>query len=258
MRARVARGVFIVIALAGARAVSAQDCGNWPQPVLCDARLVAVDSDRREERLGARGQYRLAPRQRIELILDGRDQRGRPFPQDRLALRYDQAGCGRLLDIDERGGSSLRVTARTDAARCRLQVWVPGNLNFVWEIEFEVDPGARTTYSRRGAEYVVTALYQAVLGREPDRESFRSAVAEVQNGSLQNQIAAMIRSREFEERRGAVPPAEILDRFYQGVFGRQADTGGVREYLGMMQSGRYSDVLMRLIKSPEFERRLPD
>ena len=257
MRARVLRGVFVVIALAGARAASAQDCGNWPQPVLCEARLVAVDNDRREERLGPRGQYRLAPRQRIDLVIEGRDQRGRPFPQDRLALRYDQAGCGRLLEVDERGGNSLRVTARTDAARCRLQVWVPGNLNFVWEIEFEVDPGARTTYSRRGAEYVVNALYRAILGRDPDRESFRSAVAEVQNGSLQNQVDAMVRSREFEERRGA-PPAELLDRFYQGIFGRPADTGGVREYLGMIQSGRYSDVLMRLIHSPEFERRLPD
>src|SRR6185503_17419128 len=179
MRARVVSGAFVLIALASARAVSAQDCGSWPQPVLCDARLVAVDGDRREERLGNRGTYRLAPRLRIELILDGRDQRGRPFPQDRLALRYDQAGCGRLLDIDERGGSSLRITARTDAARCRLQVWVPGNLNFAWEIEFEVDPGARSTYSRRGAEYVVNALYQAILGRDPDRENLRSAVAEV-------------------------------------------------------------------------------
>jgi hypothetical protein len=52
--------------------------------------------------------------------------RGSP---ERVVLLYDWAGCRRLLDIQDRGRWGLRITARSDAGPCRLQVWEPGNLN---------------------------------------------------------------------------------------------------------------------------------
>ena len=247
----------ILMILGAPERALAQDCGSWSRPVLCEAELIATDDERNADRLDDRSRYRIAPRGQVDLELAGRDQRGRRFPEERIVLRYDEAGCRRLLDIEDRGRRGLRVTARADAGRCRLQVWVPGNLNFEWEIEFEVDPGARTSYSLSDSQYVVGTLYTAILGRGPDQQSQRSAVAEVQQGNLEDLINAMFRSREFAESRNDVSPEDLLDRFYLGIFDRRADTGGVREYLNLVRSGRYAETLLRMIRSPEFERRLP-
>jgi len=247
----------ILVLLAVTERALAQECGAWSRPVLCEATLVATDADGDSDRLGDRSRYRIAPRGRVDLELEGRDQRGRRFPEDRIVLGYSETGCRGLLDIEDRGPRGLRVTARSAANRCRLAIWVPGNLNFEWEIEFEVDPGARTSYSRGDSERLVDALYNAILDRDPDSQSQRSAVAEVQQGNLERLINSMVRSQEFTQSRNGVSPGDLLDRFYMGIFDRPADTGGVREYLDLVRSGRYTDALLRMIRSPEFERRLP-
>ena len=245
----------LVLALNDSATVFAQDCGAWSRPVVCRAELVAAGDDGNVNRLDDRSRYRIAPRAQVDLLLDARDQRGRPFPDDRLALQYDASRCGRLLNVEGRNGG-LRITARSDAARCRMLVWVPGNLNFEWEIEFEVDPAVRTGYSRPESEYLVRSLYRAVLEREPDGGSVRGATAEIQQGNLDNLINSMLRSSEFQNSLDGVSAEALLDRFYQGLFGRPTDTGGVREYLGSVRSRQYSVVLLRMIRSTEFERRL--
>ena len=243
--------------LVPAQPALAQDCGSWSRPVLCEAELVATVEGGGDQRFDGRSSYRLAPRGQMDLELSGRDQRGRRFPAERVVLRYDQVGCRRLLDIQDRGQQGLRIIAQSDTGRCRLRVWVPGNLNFEWNIELEVDPAARTSYDRSEAEFVVDALYSAILDRDPDRESQRSAVAEVQQGNIENLLNSMFRSREFASMRDGVSPEELLDRFYLGIFDREADSGGVSEYLGLVRTGRYADTLLRMIRSTEFERRLP-
>ena len=95
----------------------------------------------------------------------------------------------------------------------------------------------RTSYSRRDAEFIVEALYSAILDRGPDQQSQRSAVAEVERGNLENLLNSMLRSQEFAASRGAVSAADLLDRFYRGIFSRDADSGGVGEYLGLVRSG---------------------
>ena len=236
----------------------AQDCGAWSRPVLCEAALVATDADGDSDRLDVRSRYRIAPRGRIDLELDGRDQRGRRFPEDRVVLSYDDAGCGGLLDIEDRGRRGLRITAQSTADRCRLAVWVPGNLNFEWEIEFEVDPAARTSYSRGDSEHLVDALYSAILDRDPDAPEStecrrRSAAGEPREPHQRHGQEPGVRRES--NRRAAWRPARP-STFYVGIFDRPADTGGVREYLDLVRSGRYTDALLRMIRSPEFERRL--
>jgi len=249
--------VFTLCILVPAQPALAQDCGSWSRPVLCVAELVATVDGERDRQFGGRSDYRLAPRGRMDLELSGFDQRGQRFPAERVVLRYDGGGCRRLLDIQDRGQRGLRITARSDAGRCRLQVWVPGNLNFEWDIQLEVDPAARTSYDRRDAEFIVDSLYSAILGRDPDQQSQRGAVAEVQQGNIENLLDSMLRSREFAAVRGEVSPEEQLDRFYMGIFDRETDIGGLGEYLGLIRSGRYADTLLRMIRSTEFERRLP-
>ena len=250
------RLIFLVACVAYAQAVDAQDCGTWPRPVLCEAQLMAVPAGAKAERVDGQSRVRLAPRGQLDLVLEGKDQRGRRFPDEYLMLGYQGEGCGRLLQVESRG-RGLRLNAGAEAGRCRVEVWVPGNLNFAWQVDVEVDPGARTSYSRRDAEAVVRALYRAVLQREADGESQRAAVAEVQQGNLDALVASMLRSQEFGERRERLSAEALLDAFYAGIFNRPADTGGVREYLSLVRAGRHSEVLLRMIRSPEFERKLP-
>jgi hypothetical protein len=258
MRAPLLALTLSAAALVGIPAnLEAQDCGSWPRPVLCEARLLVSGEGGKAERLKDEDRLRLAPRGQVSLELEGRDQRGRPFPGDSLALGYTATACGRLLQVEDRGRGGLRLTARADVGRCRLEVWVPGNLNFTWQLDIDVDPGARTSYSRNDAEVVVQALYRAVLQRDADRENLRAAVAEVQQGNLEALAGSMVKSGEFLERRGRVSPEDLLDHFYEGVFSRPADSSGVRDYLGLMRSGRHAEVLLRLIRSAEFEKRLP-
>lgn len=244
-------------ALCGAPALAtAQDCGSWPQPVLCEAHLLATTDGAKAERLKSDSRVRLAPRGQVDLEIDGRDQRGRRFPDEYLALGYRAEGCARLLQFEDRQ-RGLRVRARGDAGRCRVELWVPGNLNFRWELDVDVDPAARTSYSRRDAEIVVRTLYRAVLQRDVDQDSLRAAVAEIQQGNLESLVGSMVRSGEFLTRRGRISPEEMLDAFYDGVFSRPPDSGGVKDYLNLVRQGRHAEVLLRLIRSPEFEKRLP-
>ncbi|MGE0393550.1 MAG: DUF4214 domain-containing protein [Vicinamibacterales bacterium] len=234
---------------------TAQDCGSWPQPVLCEAQLLVTTDGAKAERLKGDSRLRLAPRGQVDLDIEGRDQRGRRFPDEYLALGYRAEGCGRLLQVEDRN-RGLRVRARGEAGRCRLELWVPGNLNFAWTLDVDVDPAARTSYSRRDAETVVRALYRAVLQRDVDQDSLRAAVAETQQGNLESLVGAMVRSGEFLQRRGRLSHEDMLDAFYQGVFGRPADSLGVKDYLNLVRQGRHAEVLLRLIRSAEFEKRL--
>jgi hypothetical protein len=134
---------------------------------------------------------------------------------------------------------------------------MPGNLNFEWEVEFTVDPRARTQYGRAQAEAVVHALYRGILGRDPDAPSVRTAVTEVQLGNLERLVASIVGSSEFRDGQNGVSPEELLDRFYLGILGRRSDTSGIRTYLDTVRAGRHADVVMNLIQSAEFERRLP-
>jgi hypothetical protein len=254
------RGALLVLAAAAfsllPEPAAAQDCGNWSRPVLCTAELVATDADRRALEVSGRSGIVLAPREQIFFELVGRDQAGRRFPAEWLALGYNDRNCGSILTVESLGEGQLRVSASASGGRCRLEIWVPNNLNFFWDIDIEVSAAARSGYSRSEAVVVVNALYQAILAREPDAGSFNSAVAEVQAGNLDTLVTSMFRSSEFREKSAGVNPATLLEQFYQGILGRESDSAGVRLYQAEMRRGQYSSVLLKLIRSPEFERRL--
>ncbi|MGD8331803.1 MAG: DUF4214 domain-containing protein [Acidobacteriota bacterium] len=244
------------VLLAWAGPAAAQDCGDWYRPVVCTAELTVTDSNYDRARLGDRADIRLAPREQITLELEARDQRGSRFPAERLVLQYDAYRCGSMLRVDDEGEGRLRVTATAAEGRCTLELWLPNNLNFAWEIDFEINVSARIGYERREAEVIANALYAALLNREPDPGGFSSAVAEIQSGNLEVQVNSMVRSGEFRQVINGMTPTQILDQFYQGILQRAGDSAGVRLYLGEMRRGEYTSVLLKLIRSPEFERRL--
>jgi hypothetical protein len=237
-------------------AAAAQNCGDWYRPVVCTADLVLTDTDRRTDQLDDGDRLELGPRDTVEIEIEARDQRGSRFPADRLTLGYDEYDCRSMLRVEDEGEGRLRITASAAEGRCRLEVWMPNNLNFQWEIEVEISVGARAGYERAEAELLATALYAAILDREPDSGGLSGAVAEIQIGNLDAQIAAMTRSTEFRQAITGKLPQDILEQFYRGILDRPSDSAGMRLYLSEMQRGQYASVLTKLIRSPEFERRL--
>jgi len=235
---------------------TAQDCGDWYRPVVCTAEIVATDSGRDTIRLDERSDLELGPNEEIDLQLEARDQRGARFPIERLALRYDDYDCRSILRVEDREEGSLRIGATASEGRCRLEIWMPNNLNFEWELDIQISVGARSGYERAEAEILANALYVAILNREPDSGGFSGAVAEIQSGNLDAQIDAMTRSTEFHQAIADKTAPDVLEQFYVGIFGRPGDSAGVRLYLAEMQRGQYASVLRKLIRSPEFEARL--
>ncbi len=257
IRVAVAAGAAVLVfSGAGNAAAQGQDCGNWSYPVLCSAELVATDGSYNRRALGRQTEMRLGPRDGVDLEIDARDQRGRYFPADRLALSYDDRECRSMLRVQDRGEGRLRVDAVAAQGRCTLEIYAPNNLNFRWLLAVEISADARASYDRAESAIVVNALYRAVLGREPHPPSFEPALREVSSGNLVRQVEGMLRSNEFRQLAGGLTAAQLLEQFYQGVLGRGGDSAGVRLYMGEMRRGQYASVLMKLIRSPEFERRL--
>lgn len=256
------RRILMVSMLTGLAALcwvdpaAAQDCGDWYRPMVCTAELIVTDADYDSARLGQRSRIELAPRQQLDLEIEARDQSGRRFPVERLAIRYDEYDCSSMLSVEDRGDGRLRVAASAAEGRCTLEIWMPNNLNFAWEVDFSIAASQRISYDRAESRFIADALYAAVLNREPDASGFNAAVAEIQAGNLEAQVDGMARSSEFRQTISGMSAAQVLEQFYQGILGRSGDAAGSRLYLGEMRRGQYASVLLKLIRSPEFERRL--
>ncbi len=199
----------------------------------------------------------LASGERLVIAVTPLDQNGRRFPLNRFRLDVEPAAdCRGRVEADWSSGE-LRVRGGNSRGICTLAVWVPGNLNLDFTLTFNVGGLGVTSYTRRQAEEITTRLYRAALQRNPDEPSARSAIAEVERGNLAGQVESLIQSAEFQQLRQQQSDLELLTAFYQGLFDREPDGGGLRQYLGDVGRGRSAQVLMTLVQSEEFERRLP-
>lgn len=233
----------------------AQDCGSWREPLLCEGSLDARGPDGRWNEVDPRQPLAVYLDEAVELQLTGRDQSGRTFPAFRLHLDVDDRDCDRILDVENLDEGRLRLDGR-DEGHCVLEVWLPGNLNFAWRLDVEVARAARalrTGYDRSEAEIVARSLYRAILGREPHEAGLNAAIPEIEQGRLESQIRAMVTSQEFFDNFSNVSAAGLLDQFHEGFFGTPADSEDVDRYLEDMQFRRYTDVLLGMIQSEEFE-----
>ena len=143
-----------------------QDCGSWRQPVLCGSELQVYGQDRRWARLDPDRRLEMAPRTGFDLEISGRDQTGRAFPQSRLALAFDDRDCRAYLQVEDLGEGRLRIAAGSANGSCRLDIWVPGNLNHAWRLDIEVTTSARSGYSPAEATMIVNSLYRGLLNRD--------------------------------------------------------------------------------------------
>lgn len=250
-------GAVLAIASVPASA-GAQDCAtDRPEPVVCDVELLVFQpGDRRGERLGG-NTLRLDTRAGVEVAAEASDQYGRRFPADRFQYFLDLGrDCDGLVSAEETADGAVHLETEATTGDCEALLWLPNDLNHDREIRIVVERPERRGYSREEAELLATWLYRAVLGREPEPGGFQSATAEIQKGELGALVRAIVRSPEFQRRRSEVTAPALLESFYQGLFGREPDSGAVRTYLRRVERGDYADVLWTLLQSDELEERL--
>jgi hypothetical protein len=135
---------------------------------------------------------------------------------------------------------------------------VANNLNLDRRIRVEVERARRDGFALTEAEILATWLYRGVLGREPEPSGLQAAAVQIQRGELGSLVRSFVASPEFQNRRGKVSAAALLESFYQGLLGRAPDTAGVRTYLDDVERGDYDDVLWALLQSDELEERLDE
>ena len=227
------------------------------RPIVVNVDFTLTRSGERDRELNVTRPLQLASGERLTIAAAPIDQNGRRFPLDRFRLDVDPAAdCRGRVDVSASSSGELRVQAGSSRGSCRVAVWVPGNLNLEYTLNFEVGGLGVTNYSRQQAGDIVDRLYRAMLQRSVDEASSRTAIAEVQRGRLESQVESMIASSEFQQLRQQQSPVDLLTAFYQGLFDREPDSGGLRQYLGEVERSRYAQVIMSLVQSEEFERRL--
>ncbi len=229
---------------------------RWTRPVACTIRL-SFESGRGWHDVRPGGKIRIGAGDRIVLHATALDQNGWRFPEERLLIGLDiDPNCGDALLAHRLPSGDWSIEAGARHGRCRAVAWVPGNLNLDTKVMFEILPRAAAGYTRTQARFIARALYRAILARKPDASGLEAATAEIQRGRLKSQVKSMFESSEFRRRRGRLSAAELLDSIYRGLLGRAPDSRGVRTYLHEIERGRETAVVLRIIRSEEFESRL--
>ena len=237
----------------------AQVTGSGNAPVATELELYGSLDGEPSQRLDPRRDIRLAPRQSITIEVDPIDQYGRRFPRERFRIDAElDRGCRGILSLSDTYDGGLEFIAGSERGECRALLWVPGNLNLEFVLDFEVRGLGTTNYTRNQAEAIVERLYRAILQRNVDAQARSSAIAEVQRGRVENQVQSMLDSAEFSSIRRSAQPADVLEAFYQGLLQRAPDSGGARDYLDEILRGRYRQAVMNLIQAPEFEMQIVD
>ncbi len=254
------RGWLLTVAVAATvsavAAAQERPCDGWREPLVTRLVVRVARRGERSERL-RRPRIELARGEAVTLEVEGRDQWGDPFPEERAAFGLDLGRrCRGLVAVRQNGTARFRLRALDETGSCRVVVWAAGNLNLDRELEVRVVPVARAGYDRAEAEYIARRLYRALLDREPDPTGFAAAVAEIQRGRLESQVRGMVASREFTEKRRGTTHSELLERIYRGLLGRDPDSEGVRHFMPMLARGKVADVVLGVIRSDEFESRM--
>lgn len=87
---------------------------------------------------------------------------------------------------------------------------------------------------------VIEKAYLAYYGRPSDIGglAYWSARLDQKKGNLSGMIDAFANSAEAQQLYGGLDNATRIDKIYQQLFGRHADDGGLKYYLGQLQSGK--------------------
>ena len=97
--------------------------------------------------------------------------------------------------------------------------------------------------SYESIEEFVENLYVAGLGRQPDHRGFNYWVNELKKDRSAAEVIAyvLLRSEEFKEKYADISNEEFVKKAYNIVFGREADEGGLKFWVGQMNKVRITN-----------------
>jgi hypothetical protein len=101
----------------------------------------------------------------------------------------------------------------------------------------------------------VTLMYNRILGRNPDSEGLANQLAALDSGlSRAGLVYNLIFSEECQNEIAAYSNEEFIEFLYQAIFCRDADSGGLSNWLTHMSAGMTREgVVNGFIYSLEFE-----
>jgi hypothetical protein len=118
-------------------------------------------------------------------------------------------------------------------------------------------PDRPATYDRASAEYAAQQVYRALLGRQADEEGLRQGTQQILDGRLEPWVRGVAGSREFQQSSSRVDAEVLLDQIYEGLLGRRMDDSGRDGYLRQIERRQTAEVVLDIMRSLEFQDRLP-
>ncbi len=235
------------------------NCFNWEEPFVCTVAIrIGEDKDL----------YFLQPRERVTLRLNAKDkteihfiaydQRGKEYRAERDGSIFNfhfNRECHTLFD-HKLDYERLVIETKGKIGRCDFELFVPGNknLNAVFRVEISLD-GTLDRLTSQQARKLGTLLYEALLDRMPD-ETFDEVVMQLQIGKVDEVVKNITRSREFKDQVRKNSPAKRLKRYYKVLLERDPDYSAIASFLPKLRGGKDFEVIIAIIRSPEFIERL--
>ena len=105
------------------------------------------------------------------------------------------------------------------------------------------------------SQQVAHRIYRALLGRDADAAGLADSTADIDRGRTRQRVDAIVASQEFRGKVNGWSSAQFLDQIYQGLLQRDPDAGAAG-WQRMLEQRRYTDVIMAIIATPEFQSKL--
>lgn len=98
-------------------------------------------------------------------------------------------------------------------------------------------------------------IYRALLGRDADQVGIEASVPLIDRGQTRQRVDEIVASTEFRNKIRGWSTTQLLTQIYQGLLLRDPDPGA-GNWEAMLQQRRFTDVVMGIMASPEFQGKL--
>lgn len=236
--------------------LQAQGCGDtWDKPFICRVEAYVSLNGKAFQRLSSNQVLHLPLGSNLQIRFKGWDQWGHAYPEDKwIMLCEEKFQETPLVRFARHTNTTWTLQVSSHQGKTVVFCFIPGNQNVTFPLRLVVSPLKELT--RKQATFLATCLYRAILGRDPDPSGLASATLEVLRGKIKPLVDSMFYSKEFKKKRKHLPASQLLEDFYQGILGRPVDGEGAKKYLHRLEKHHYSETIMRILASEEFQKRL--
>ena len=106
------------------------------------------------------------------------------------------------------------------------------------------------------ASHTIThRIYRALLGRDADPVGIDASVPLIDRGQTRQRVEQIVASTEFRNKIRGWSTTQLLTQIYQGLLLRDPDPGA-GNWEAMLQQRRFTDVVVGIMASPEFQGKL--